>query len=138
MTKIQSIKLKDNKYLDSMSIVHKKIKLNDILTYSINEIRVGKWIDGKDIYRKVIVNNNTQNFSIQTSIDCVIHSEMYVRENGRYWRSVPWLYIMGDNFGQASWGGGYYIDNTNGQIYMQLGSSLANADKMIFIIEYTK
>ena len=32
--------------------------VNNINTYSTNEIRIGTWIDGKPIYRKVYIENN--------------------------------------------------------------------------------
>lgn len=62
----KSIKLNDNTYLDSTGIVHNKTKLSDILTYSTSEQKIGTWINGNPIYRKVIEvgnmpNNTTKN-----------------------------------------------------------------------------
>lgn len=55
----KSYKLKDDNYIDSSSVVHNRIKLKDILTYSTQEIRIGTWIDGKPLYRKTIKIENT-------------------------------------------------------------------------------
>ena len=41
-------------YLDSESVVHKKTKLSTMLTYSTIETKIGTWIDGKTIYRKIV------------------------------------------------------------------------------------
>lgn len=49
------IKFNNNIYLDSTSIVHNLIPLSDILNYSDKELKVGKWIDGKTLYRKSVV-----------------------------------------------------------------------------------
>lgn len=45
-------------YIDTIGIVHDKENLRDMLnnmkSYSTNETKVGTWIDGKPIYRKVV------------------------------------------------------------------------------------
>ncbi len=52
----KSVKFKNDTYLDSTSIVHKKIKLSNLFEYSTEEINTGKkWIDGKDIYSKSFI-----------------------------------------------------------------------------------
>lgn len=50
----KSIKFKNDIYLDSKSIVHNLTSLSDILNYSDEEVIVGKWIDGKTLYRKSV------------------------------------------------------------------------------------
>ena len=58
----KSIKLQNNTYLDSTSVVHNKQKLNEILdnsmVYSTEENLVGIWIDGKPFYKKVLTISN--------------------------------------------------------------------------------
>ena len=48
----KSIRLNDNAYLDSSSIVHNQNKLSDILSFSYDEEVVGTWFDGRKVYRK--------------------------------------------------------------------------------------
>ena len=50
----KAIKFIDNVYLDSDSVVFKKQKLTDILTFSLKEQIIGKWVNGKPLYRKTI------------------------------------------------------------------------------------
>lgn len=50
----QSIKFKDDIYIDSSGVVHNKTPLDKILTYSTSETVIGTWIDGRPIYRKVL------------------------------------------------------------------------------------
>lgn len=64
----KSIKLKNNNYIDSTGVVHNRgllsTLLNNILeditylknrcVYSTTEVPIGKWIDGKTLYRKVL------------------------------------------------------------------------------------
>ena len=66
----KSYKLEDGNYIDSGSIVHSKTKLKDILTYSTTEQKVGTWIDGKPIYRKVYkgTRNSDESFILPTNI----------------------------------------------------------------------
>lgn len=59
----KSIKLKDNTYIDSSSIVYNKNKLSEILTYFTDEKIVGTWINNKPIYRKVFSLNKLANNS---------------------------------------------------------------------------
>ena len=50
----KTIKYKDNTYLDSSGVVFEKTSLDKILTYSTEEQVVGKWINGKTLYRKTL------------------------------------------------------------------------------------
>lgn len=61
----KSIKFRNDIYLDSASITHNQIKLNDILNYSVNPVEIGKWIDNKKkVYKKVIYSDNENADSI--------------------------------------------------------------------------
>lgn len=53
----KSIKFKNNTYLDSNGVVFEKEPLSRIFTFSTKEQIVGKWINGKTLYRKVISTN---------------------------------------------------------------------------------
>lgn len=77
----KAIKLDNNVYLDSSSIVHNKTKLSDILDYSLNERKIGTWIDGKPLYRKVIkhtINGTTANVDIGLSDVSIVKAEFYI------------------------------------------------------------
>lgn len=82
----KSIKLSNNMFIDSKGVDYKHTnlettidgindKLNNVGVYSSNEIEVGKWTDGKTIYRKVITGTTVRwtgtdsftNISLSTS-----------------------------------------------------------------------
>lgn len=51
----KSIKLNDNTYLDSNGITHDRALLSTILDYQdFNERYVGKWYNGKSIFKKIV------------------------------------------------------------------------------------
>lgn len=50
----QSIKFNDDIYIDSSGVTHNKTSLDKILTYSTTETKIGTWIDGRPLYRKVL------------------------------------------------------------------------------------
>ena len=114
---------------------------NNIGQYSTSEIAVGTWIDGKTIYRKVMIiegtlGNNTP-YPFGVNPDTVIRMDCSVKYSGSNdWRSLPWLYSMNDTIGNGSWAGGFYYRNPN--IYFQAGTNLSNTEKTVFIMEYTK
>ena len=57
----EAIKLDNDVYLDSSSISYERTNLKDIFDYSKNDVVVGKWINGKKIYRKTIIVNSLPN-----------------------------------------------------------------------------
>lgn len=109
-------------------------------TYSTSEQVVGYWIDGKPIYRKVFSKSNTNDITnVASDVDNVIKMDCVVRQTtANAWRNIPWLYVQNNNFGGASWGGGFYYDVPNNIIHFQVGSDLGTIDRAILIIEYTK
>lgn len=50
----KSVKLNNNTYLDSSSIVHQRTKLSDILNFSENETKIGVDGNGNSVYRKTV------------------------------------------------------------------------------------
>ena len=131
----KSVKFKDNTYLDSSSIVHNKTKLSDILTYSTAEQKVGTWIDGKPIYRKVIQkdgivsnNNNAVNHNI-SNFGTLVSARGYLFAQNQY-------YILPrPSAGNLS----YYVELqvSSTQVKFPTGTN-ANFDYGLAIIEYTK
>lgn len=112
--------------------------------YSTDETVVGKWIDGKPIYRKVtvfssILNNRDNDLGIQ-NIDTIIESKVHLlssKSEDDSFRKLPTLYVQNNSYGEAKWAGGYFIRKT-GKISFQVGNTLVNIQKCIVIIEYTK
>ena len=112
--------------------------------YSTDETVVGKWIDGKPIYRKVtvfssVLNDRDNDLGIQ-NIDTIIESKVHFlnsKSEDDSFRKLPTLYVQNNSYGEAKWAGGYFIRKT-GKIFFQVGNNLANIQKCIVIIEYTK
>lgn len=123
---------------NSGSIETDGIDLRNI--YSTDEKKIGTWIDGKPIYRKVITQNNANNISnVATNIENIIKMECMVRQAPALsWRNLPWLFVQNNSFGSPSWGGGFYYQLSDNSINFQLGSDLGNVDKVIVTLEYTK
>ena len=53
-------------------------------TYSTNEQIIGKWVDGKPIYRKVITTNSTQMDVSSFNIENVSDVRYFVKTTGNY------------------------------------------------------
>lgn len=91
----KAIKLKNNTYWDSTTVVHNKKNLNNVIdnliNYTTGEQVVGKYL-GKTLYKKTIyqtlpVGDGANVFSIPNAI---IHKyEGLVESNYGYWWSIP-------------------------------------------------
>lgn len=119
-----------------------KENMNISYKYSTNEIVVGKWINDKPIYRKVISTNSllpaeTDYLQIPhgisdmgevVSIKCIGKTDdnMYFDFTNYTW--------FGDQEGTIH----TFIDNTNINILYQGSGNLYFARKAYFILEYTK
>lgn len=122
----KSIKLKNDTYLDSTSVTHNKTKLSDILSYSTNEIPIGKYHDGKTIYKKTIKSTYSEkqsNFVLLSNISTLIKGYGYCKGSGGTKQFIP----MPNAFLQV---------NTSNQLVL-------NASNMISVeyevtLEYTK
>ena len=116
--------------------------VNNFTNYSTSEIAVGKWINGKTIYRKVFTFTSVPSvisLNISGTVEDVVSSSCMVKQSGYpHWRNVPWLYASSTSFGGGDWAGGYYIRIDNKDIAFQVGSSLGNTEKGFLILEYTK
>lgn len=116
--------------------VTKKILTKEI--YSTEEISVGIWVDGNAVYRKVFISDNTSNINADINPDNIIKMTCMTHQTVGSWRTIPWLYSLNDTTGNGSWTGGFYFNDSDSTIRFQLGSNLANLDKIIVIVEYTK
>lgn len=116
--------------------------VNNFTNYSTSEVAVGRWINGKTIYRKVYTFTSLPSsiaFNISGTIEDVVSSSCMVKQSGYpHWRNVPWLWSQGSSYGGGDWAGGYFIRVDTKDIAFQLGSSLGNTEKGFLILEYTK
>ena len=80
----KSIKFTNDTYLDSSGVVFEKTALDKMLTYSTEEQIVGKWIDGKPIYRKVVPLNTFSNNG-ETTTNHNIDNLEYVINYSIHW-----------------------------------------------------
>ena len=107
------------------NLTNLETQISDLVEYTTDEIAVGKWIDGKTIYRKVFTGTNTTNISTGITPDNIIKLECLTHQSGGSWRTIPWLYSMNDAIGSGAWAGGFYFNDSDSTIRFQLGSNLA-------------
>lgn len=100
--------------------------------YSTNETRIGTWIDGKPLYRKVIIytqaiTKNT-NFLIDTisNIDTMLPPEIDIRSSSQ----TNW-------FGDANYNFTFNTQLPAGEIYLSNNEDWSSP-KLIVILKYTK
>ena len=99
-------------------------------TYSTNETVIGKWIDGKLLYRKVITTNSTQMDVSSFNIENVSDVRYFVKTTGNY--IFPGAYGYASNNMIAL----YFVNG-----YSQIQMAFARPDKFVsvtIILEYTK
>lgn len=120
------------------NLTNLETQISELVEYTTDEIAVGKWIDGKTIYRKVFTGTNTLNISTGITPDNIIKMECLTHQSVGSWRTIPWLYSMNDATGSGAWTGGFYFNDSDSTIRFQLGSNLAALNKVIVIMEYTK
>ena len=107
--------------------------------YSLNEMKIGTWIDGKPLYRKVYTSSNyatnyyvpTPNIKELVNVHCMLSRSDYPN----MWQPVP---SRLDNAGMSAQLGSITVAN-NTNINMVFGTNWSNSfNKIIFIVEYTK
>lgn len=112
--------------------------------YSTEERRVGTWIDGKPLYRKVVDlgSGDISEAQIQTGIinmDSVIRIECCIKNTGYGgWRTIPFLYVTGTTIGSGAWAGGFWLNGEGSIIEFEMGKTLGTIIKGYATIEYTK
>ena len=120
------------------NLTNLETQISDLVEYTADEIAVGKWIDGKTIYRKVFTGTNTTNISTGITPDNIIKMECLTHQTVGAWRTIPWLFSLNDTTGNGTWTGGFYFNDSDSTIRFQLGSNLTALNKVIVIMEYTK
>ena len=109
---------------------------SSVVDYSTTEQATGqKWIDGKDIYRKVVANVANETIvatNVDTIVNCIIARHGASTDANRH--------VFGDGF-TINDGGSIYLDTTSHEaqyaVWASTGGSLEKAADHI-IIEYTK
>ena len=125
-----------NEYSTSIGLGYSANYVNNLHTYSTDEIRVGTWIDNKPLYRKVInfgalPNNTTKNVAHNiANLGEVINISGRVKGNAGYY-PIPLQYKGSDsNFNVEC-----FIDSSNVSMVSNTNRSSYSA---YVIIEYTK
>ena len=100
--------------------------------YSTDELEIGRWINGKPLYRKVfnvtISNTKEQLFPHNISNVGMIMAKEWYLHNGTIWQNQAYAY---------PYAAGFTADATNVRIEKNSTSTWAGAES-IMIIEYTK
>lgn len=117
----KSIKLKNNNYIDSTGVVHNRGLLSTLLSnildditylknrcvYSTTEVPIGKWIDGKTLYRKVLTgtkgsSSNEMSLETPAEIDTMVNTFISAKSaDGTNILSIPNIsisYATGNTF----------------------------------------
>lgn len=107
---------------------------NNIEKYSTNEIKIGTWIDGKPLYKKVItfgaLANNGNKVIPYGSSNNLIKFDIYAKNpTGGYLFKVP---LGGTNYINS------YVDLNSHQIVVQTNSDRTAVTDNYAIVEYTK
>ena len=128
----KSIKLQNNTYLDSSGVVFNHITLKDLLTYSTTERVIGKWINGKPIYRKVVTGNgkNKQVTTISNLEQIITMKGIIYSIYAQWWNIPNW-------HSETGYGTTIYC-NTSGGIQLSAGNFYNDNSPYIIILEYTK
>lgn len=118
------------------------LKINEKLipsaNYSTDEQKIGTWIDGKPIYRKVVnfgnlPNNNSKKVTISIANVNLVTKLYGVRKNVSEYSPLP-MYYSGNYYETLVLN---HNDNTINGITIRTGSD-RTSETAIIIIEYTK
>ena len=115
--------------------------INALNTYSTSEQRIGTWIDGKPIYRKVIQttspsvdDTNTNIYTITENIENAIRLDGYIHARNPNYRGNINCFITSSDY-IATW----FLTNSSGYpAYIRCRQHNRGNSPMRIIIEYTK
>ena len=101
--------------------------------YSFDEIEIGKWVDGKTLYRKVYIQDTTDSVDISDlNYDYIqVVSRVYYKSgNNVYWWNDEFYHSAEDRF----------LSNVNDtqKTINYISGSITNVQKIVSIVEYTK
>lgn len=125
-----------NSYSTSTGIGYSANYVNNLHTYSTNEIRIGTWIDGKPIYRKVFNIASPQSSNTNYVDVSGYNMDRVIRLYGYYKNSTGTFDIpLTDSDSNYS----VMFINSDGYLRGRIGAgALANLTDCKVIIEYTK
>ena len=127
-------------------------KLDESTTYSTDEIVVGKWINGKPIYRKVItfttdssIASTATQYRFDTGIANSVIDELvemnaylrYTNSNGKGWASNSWNVSNANTFDSVLLECGSPSSQTMKLLCYIAGAHFAS-QPLILVLEYTK
>lgn len=123
-------------------------KVKEQYTYSTEEKKVGKWIDGKELYRKTFVYDTPTSGNATVLVGNIgeyntafidYSSSFYINTNGDYAGSVPSVQSIncsGRNVDKATYTS-YSCIGANGNVIVYYGSTTASS-KTVVTVNYTK
>ena len=112
--------------------------------YSTNETIIGKWIDEKTIYRKVIritsIPTNEERIKAGiTSFNELITLKCLVRDSSdNSWREIPWTVGHSGSVFISNWNAGITYSSKDDVIIIQCGTDFKRTNLGHITLEYTK
>lgn len=131
----------ENKILDTYSTsatdTYSCNYVNGLVTYSTDEIRVGTWIDGKPIYRKVAsftaTSDNAQSLTIPVqNVNMIIEGRFILK--GSDFCAVDHTYILSTSNEIGKW----VFTIHEADVSVTISKTIQNTGTYYIILEYTK
>ena len=112
--------------------------INGLNTYSTTEQRIGTWIDGKPLYRKVLQSSSiTLNdgvvLSTISNIDKVCNMRGMISSSTGFNQPIGMIYI--DTFDRNNY---IWLDKGTGEVKYRLKSGWNAINYIMVVVEYTK
>ena len=132
--------LDDLKTIDKSSVVNSINEIDNRFTYSTNEQIIGKWINGKPLYKKVVLFNDTINANeLLTKSHEINNADVVFIKNA-------YLYVLDTGLcyplNQIGYNGNltekYYCWSDRTSIYIYGNGGVNQNWGKLFILEYTK
>lgn len=120
-------------YALSNSKYEEVISTDNLEQYSTNETKIGTWIDGKPLYRKVFVGTYADASIMQLNVDTLVNANgsAYISNS---WRTFPFYIISNSKSYRAT----LSLNTTNGA-EIQLKEADAGVSRQVkLVLEYTK
>ena len=125
--------------LQVVKILNKLYSL--MIPYSTQETKIGKWIDGKDLYRKVCVVTNItlgQQIDVETIPNVSEVTRITAIQRSTTGFSMPIPTIWQNNLEQRNSMVWVDVQSSGGRVKYQINSGWATVSKLVIIVEYTK
>lgn len=131
---------KDSVHIEGDLYIKDKLISNEEI-YSTDEIVIGRWIDGKPLYRKVLEFHPTAGGEEITFPHNIPNVEnVFINTNYTYLRRASGTknYGIGNDGNDGYWFSARYVSADNKRIGFKIGNSLWSDSIIICTIEYTK